>query len=226
MPAVFADETLGTVSDVTNTDTTHGGVAITKPNITQGKDITITYKGLSLKTLGNGDIERPEGKAWIGIQVKNDSKKEKAKVRVTVFDETQGKYVTQEWANYNDVFDSENNVYLGVNADRLKGAMADGRNGGMLTFVLEFDWDGDNNGVDQTVTVLVDPSDTTIYDETDKTESWNDNSYQEVLEDLTAEDPTTSNTNSSSSNEKVNKKANLDDVPKTGVVYSVINYLA
>ena len=104
--------------------------------------------------------------------------------------------------------------------------MADGRNGGMLTFVLEFDWDGDNNGVDQTVTVLVDPSDTTIYDETDKTESWNDNSYQEVLEDLTAEDPTTSNTNSSSSNEKVNKKANLDDVPKTGVVYSVINYLA
>ena len=232
MPAVFADTTLGTVSDVTNKDTLHeegkNVTATITPNGTS-KNVTITYSGVSVKALDNSVENRPDGYAWIGVKVVHDNgSKDKGQVKVTVFDENTNAYKTYSWESVKTAADSENNYYLGINSAKLKGAMASGEYNNKLTYVLEFDWDG-NKTVDQTVTVIIDPADVTLYDKDNTTEDWDNNTYQEVLDDLTAEDPTTPDentlTDNNTSNVTVNKKANLDDVPKTGVVYSVINYL-
>ncbi len=236
MPAVFADEVqLGTVSDATKDDTLHSGAE--KPNaVVKGantSNVTVIYTGINAKTLGDDITNRPDGYAWLGVKVAPDSSVtdlSKVNVRITYFDDENAfDYITKT-GTYQNTVDADNTYYLGINNWRLKGAMeADTYGDGMLRFVLEFDWNNDNK-YDQTVTVLVDPSDTTIYDETDTNEDWNNDTYQDVLDSLNPEDPTTSDentlTDNSTSTITVNKKANLDDVPKTGVVYSVINYLA
>ncbi len=237
MPVVFADTVkLGTVSDATKEDILHKGAEKPKADVkgANTSNVTVTYKGINAKTLRE-DGTRPDGYAWLGVKVDPDSEYQdsldKVNVRITYLDYNVNDhfYYTTKTGTYNGTVDADNTYYLGIDNMMLSGAMeVDTYGDGMLRFVLEFDWDGDNK-YDQTVTVLVNPADVTLYNYEDEYTVWDIEAYQAVLDSLIEidEESTEPSTNVSTNNtSNVNKKASLDDVPKTGVVYSVINYLA
>lgn len=115
-----------TVEDITNQDTIHTGANKPVSNITtKGDHITVIYSAASFKIIGAGTDAtasqgRPDGYAWLGIRVTAPAGKdiEKYKIKDAVAGTT---------------FDR----YFGVNEERLKDAVKNGKD---LTFSVTVDW--------------------------------------------------------------------------------------
>ncbi len=201
---------LGTVQDITNQDTVHGSenkptVTINPSDNTKVDKVTITYSKVNVKELGatsdtGGNGTRPAGYAWVGFSLTPEKANESDRYRVTYYNDKEGKEETTGW----EKLETNNKYYSGINAARLEYAT---KKGTPLTFVYEFSYNNSEPKTDQTITVIINPADVTLYGTDDNQVEWNEAKYEEVKEAAEA----------AKAKQEATKDDNaLDNVPKTG----------
>ena len=211
VPAIAhaADDKFATITDISKDDSVTSGtgesldVTITGENT---KSVLVEYGKnsiIKLKKLDDSVPDRPDNKAWLGINTNTQAVGSISNAKYT-FNNGEAQKV-----NPNDL-----DFYFPVTEDAIKKAIDAGKE--YIEYKMEFDWDG-NNTYEQTVTIriYVQKLEVAPKDGDSTAKTW------------TAEDTKAYKAEVEAKKEAENKKpasdkdAKLDDVPKTGETASI-----
>lgn len=171
MPKVAAEETKtispGDVEVITNSDTLSSGTAKKE---TSGNTTTITYDVATFKILGSTGEDsgnRPDNKAWVGIQVKKPENATKYKTKFN--DGTESTEETLSGNSYDE--------YIGFDEKELENAT---KNATDLVNVLQITWIGDENttSITQIIKIVLVPKGITLKDKNSENDLWNNEKWE------------------------------------------------
>lgn len=167
------------VSVINNSDSYKGGSPKIEGNGT--KNVTVLYDATKLKIVPKDvDLGRTIDAAWVGVKVvaPKDVQIDKLKEATYISGGKENSFWADQDSNKSEQIEDEHyiNVFGAITEEHLTKAT---KAGTMIKYTWSFDWDNDDN-IDQTVTILINPETAVLTAQDSNNELWNKDKFEDL----------------------------------------------